>query len=140
VSPSKGGEAMREWRSEWRMVRQRGELLTREEEWRRERWRFVVGDGRGGDRECGCNYADNVHGGGSGACSDGWRKRSIQQVAGMGRVWWLERDGRHDEDKEQHGADAAWSADTLVPADAREAVRRVGEAPDEGGVARAWRG
>jgi hypothetical protein len=28
VSPSKGGEAMREWRSEWRMVRQRDELLT----------------------------------------------------------------------------------------------------------------
>jgi hypothetical protein len=36
VSPSKGGEVMREWRSEWRMVRQRDELPTREEEWRRE--------------------------------------------------------------------------------------------------------
>jgi hypothetical protein len=28
VSPSKGGEAMREWRREWRMVRQRDELHT----------------------------------------------------------------------------------------------------------------
>jgi hypothetical protein len=53
VSPSKGGEAMREWRREWRMVRHRDELLTREEEWRRERWCLVVGDGREGDGECG---------------------------------------------------------------------------------------
>jgi hypothetical protein len=44
---------MREWRREWRMVRHRDELLTREEEWRRERWCLVVGDGREGDGECG---------------------------------------------------------------------------------------
>jgi hypothetical protein len=67
VSPSKGGEVMREWRSEWRMVRQRDELPTREEEWRRERWCFVVGDGREGDGECGCNYAIYGHGGSPGA-------------------------------------------------------------------------